>query len=411
MRQYERSHPWIRFSADFRAALPPFWLKLGEAKSKCEHLAGVPLSPEVASNLHTVFLAKGVHATTAIEGNTLTELQVREIIEKGKKLPASQKYLEKEVRNILDAANKILTAVESEGKKDINSADIKEYNRSVLNQLELDEHVVPGEVTKVQVGVLNYRGAPPEDCEYLLEKLCSWLNSNDFSPADDDGIIHYGILKSIVAHLYIGWIHPFGDGNGRTARLLEVRFLLEAGVPSAAAHLLSNHYNQTRTQYYRELDRASKNGGNIIPFVEYALAGFVDQLREQLLTVKHQQWTSAWINFVYDKFGDRKSESDRRRLKLVLALSESAELIPRSDLANLTPELAGHYSAKTGKTLTRDLSALRRLGLVERTEHGYRATKEQILAFLPRSKRGEREKQIEEAKKLRRRGKQLSFEF
>jgi Fic family protein len=43
-----------------------------------------------------------------------------------------------------------------------------------------------------------------------------------------------GVIKSIIAHLYLAWIHPFGDGNGRTARLLEVRFLMEAGVPSAA---------------------------------------------------------------------------------------------------------------------------------------------------------------------------------
>ena len=46
-----------------------------------------------------------------------------------------------------------------------------------------------------------------------------------------------GILKATLAHLYIAWIHPFGDGNGRTARLVEFMLLSRAGVPSPSAHL------------------------------------------------------------------------------------------------------------------------------------------------------------------------------
>src|SRR5258708_25331431 len=94
--------------------------------------------------------------------------------------------------------------------------------------------------------------------------------------------IIYGIIRAVIAHLYLAWIHPFGDGNGRTARLIEYRILLACGVPSPAVHLLSNHYNLTRTEYYRQLDRASGSKGEYIPFVEYAVQGFVDGLRQQL---------------------------------------------------------------------------------------------------------------------------------
>jgi hypothetical protein len=54
------------------------------------------------------------------------------------------------------------------------------------------------------------------------------------------------LIAAVVAHVYFEWIHPFGDGNGRTGRLIELKLLLEAGVPQPAAHLLSNHYNATR---------------------------------------------------------------------------------------------------------------------------------------------------------------------
>ena len=52
---------------------PSFWMALGEARSKCDHLSNVPVPPSYARELHEITMSKGVHATTAIEGNTLTE--------------------------------------------------------------------------------------------------------------------------------------------------------------------------------------------------------------------------------------------------------------------------------------------------------------------------------------------------
>jgi hypothetical protein len=64
---------------------------------------------------------------------------------------------------------------------------------------------------------------------------------------------------------------------------------MSASIPSPAAHLLSNHYNLTRQEYYRQLDRASQSGGEILPFLGYALEGFVDGLRSQLSLIRVQQ--------------------------------------------------------------------------------------------------------------------------
>ena len=99
-----------------------------------------------------------------------------------------------------------------------------------------------------------------------------------------------GILKATLAHLYIAWIHPYGDGNGRTARLVEFMLLARAGIPFPSAHLMSSHFNLTRNRYYRELDRSSRvsgrGGGNdrgdAFGFVEDAVQGFVDGLADQM---------------------------------------------------------------------------------------------------------------------------------
>lgn len=79
MRTFERTHPWISFRCDLGKAGVDLWLALGEAASKCEHIARVPLRPATAQALHRLYLAKGAAATTAIEGNTLSEENMKSL--------------------------------------------------------------------------------------------------------------------------------------------------------------------------------------------------------------------------------------------------------------------------------------------------------------------------------------------
>lgn len=383
LRKYETSHPWLTFKLEMHKALPRLWIALGEAQSKCHHIAGTPIQPQIAKNMHAIYLARGLLATTAIEGNTLTEKEVRDLIDKKLKLPPSRKYLGQEIDNVLDAFNQILEDIKMHRVVPLSTTLIRTFNELVLRKLKLDAEVIPGEIRKHSVGVGSYRGAPAEDCEYLVDRLCEWLNSSFSAPQGEEVI--YGLIKSIVAHVYLAWIHPFGDGNGRTARLLEVKFLLEAGVPSAAAHLLSNHYNFTRTEYYKQLDQTSKTNGDLLPFIQYAISGFVDQLREQIDTIRQQQLGVSWVNYVHEKFGSQKTPADTRQRDVVLAMSARENFIKPAEVRELSPSIAAQYATKTPKTVTRDLNRLRKLGLVESSKGGYRANVQLMVAFLPTS--------------------------
>ena len=73
MRTFERTHPWLKFNIDLRKGDYEFWMAFGEAQSKCEHIANVPLVPATAEKLHQIYLAKGALATTAIEADGVTE--------------------------------------------------------------------------------------------------------------------------------------------------------------------------------------------------------------------------------------------------------------------------------------------------------------------------------------------------
>ena len=360
-----------------------FWMLLGEARSKCEHLAGIPLRPDVAAKLYQIYLSKGIHATTSIEGNTLTEDEVRKRVEGRLPLPKSREYLGREVDNIAGACNEIVRTIFANPASPLTATEICRFNRQVLQGLSVDDGVVPGEFRTFSVGVGNYRGAPAEDCPYLLDRMCEWLNGEDFRSDDAEKTFVFAFLKAVLIHLYIAWIHPFGDGNGRTARLVEFQLLVQSGLlPLPAAHLLSNHYNKTRTRYYQELDRASRSGGDILPFLIYAAEGFVDGLREQLAFVKQQHLDITWENYVHDHFRGLDGAVDRRRKHLVLDMPDKV-WVPRNEVTQISPRVAQEFARKSEKTVSRDLEALVESGLLQRKDGSYQAARETILAFLP----------------------------
>ena len=202
----------------------------------------------------------------------------------------SQAYQRREIENILGAFNGIKDHLVSGGSPALTVEAIQEFDREVLAGLEQDD-VLPGAIPGMRPSVVvgPYRGAPREDCRHLVEQLCEWLNGPDFEPPADEWTVPYALVKAVCAHLYVAWIHPFDDGNGRTARLIELQILLAAGVPMPAGHLLSNHYNATRPEYYRQLQRASASGGDMVPFLHYAIRGFVDGIRTQVARVWEQQ--------------------------------------------------------------------------------------------------------------------------
>jgi cell filamentation protein, protein adenylyltransferase len=350
------------------------------------------LPPPVASDLSALFLAKGVHATTAIEGNTLTEEEALDAVRGQLELPVGQEYLVRELENIVHACATIEMRIrEGDGRFEVTPQLLRTLNAQVLDGLAVPDHVVPGGFRDGSVVVGGvYRGAPAQDCEILVELLCGWLNGPDFQVATDrvEAFLR-AFLRAALAHIYIAWIHPFGDGNGRTARLVEFGILTAAGVPSVTAHLLSNHYNATRSRYYQELDLASKSGGRLDQFLLYAVEGFVGQLQSQLQIVHAVNFEAAWINYVHAQFAGEDTRAPRRQREIVLALptgppDSDAAWVPRNRIPDLSPELAREFADKGSKTITRDINAMLKRGLIERGPKGIRARREIMLGFLPR---------------------------
>lgn len=165
-------YSWMTFGANL-AKLPwRSWIKLGECVAKCEQITSVPLAPNLRDELHLIYLAKGAHATTAIEGNTLTEEQVGALIQKKLELPPSKKYLEQEVNNIIEACNEIAVDISKSDLEDITIEQICRYNSKVLdNNIPCDEAAVPGKIRNHNVVVGSVYSAGCKGCYIAYEKI------------------------------------------------------------------------------------------------------------------------------------------------------------------------------------------------------------------------------------------------
>lgn len=280
----------------------------------------------------------------------------------------------------MEACNIIGAAMVADKNYQISAEDLQNFNEIVLFNLPLSEEVTPGKLRSHRVSVKQYSGAPPEDLSYLLNTLCQWLKTGFVAP--DKGMhFAFGILQAIIAHIYIAWIHPFGDGNGRTARLLELCIQLRAGIPSSAAHLLSNHYNDTRSEYYRRLNLSSRREGNgLYPFIEYALQGLVDGIDEQIKLIESHQLLARWLHFVYDRFQNQPdTPSANRRLQLALDISWAGlEGIP-----HVSEKIEETYANLSTRTFRRDIRHLEKMNLIVEDTSGYRPRFESLFEPLP----------------------------
>lgn len=195
---------------------------------------------------------KTIHSSLAIEGNELTEDQVRDIIN-GKNVIAPLREIQ-EVKNAIATYDLFPT---------LNPFDEKDLLRahSTMMQALVDN---PGKWRTSGVGVFGETGcvhlAPPANMvPTLMADLFDWLkNSED-----------HLLIRSCVFHYEFEFIHPFIDGNGRTGRLWQSLILSQ--LHPLFAHLPVENMVFSNQQAYYDTITASTAAGESTPFIEFML--------------------------------------------------------------------------------------------------------------------------------------------
>jgi len=382
-----REYPHLSFKKHWT-----FTEKLCTLSGQCEALVtairNTPIMPQHFDELLHLALLKGAQATTAIEGNTLTDDDIEKLIE-GQKLPPSKEYQEIEVKNILDAFNLIFRSILLDNLDDLITPKLLKHLHTLVGK-DLGEHfaAVPGQFRNSDVVVGRYRCPDYRDVPVLVDAFCNWLK-DEFGYQHGQQCFSDIIIQAIVAHIYIEWIHPFGDGNGRTGRLVEFYILVRGGAPNIASHILSNHYNLTRSEYYRQIEKAC-NQNDLTDFIEYALVGYRDGLKQTLEVIQKSQFLNSWHKLIYDKFDNVKMVKKdvfkrRRTLALELPIVGSFAL---SAIPELSIKLAKYYSNVSERTLMRDIEELLQLDLVVKDGQQYSMNTKLLNPFIASQRKG-----------------------
>jgi len=253
---------------------------ISEISAARELIINASLLPQWEVKLRKEAIVKMAHHSTSIEGNPLTLEQVKKLIS-GKKIGAWQKDRD-EVLNYI----KVLEYIDKLGEEKIK--DITEKNILRIHQINTKD-ILPekksGHYRKIPVAVVNRLGEvvfqPPSANKVpgLMKDFVSWLNSdsaNELYPVILSGISHYEFVR----------IHPFVDGNGRTARALSTLILYLKGFDTKRFFALDDYYNEERKRYYAALQTVDPKTLDITKWLEYFCEGVavsMNKVKETIL--------------------------------------------------------------------------------------------------------------------------------
>lgn len=383
------THDFISFPAKLLHISPRTWLLMGEVQATINTVKALPLLPFDHDILIRIYLAKALHGTTAIEGNPLSELDVLRVISGPVNLDTLKRDHLLQIQNMDEAFDVVAQDIIS-GDAQFSIESFNRYHRIILKGLA-DEASL-GKIRTYNVEVGTYLAPPPDDCELLLRQFCEWLNDDSVPCFGYSGYnLSWSVVKAVVAHVYFAWIHPYGDGNGRMARLIEQALLLRAGVPAAAAYVPSYFYSETRQQYYAELQKthgefiegAYPSTAELCGFIEYALAGFRKELEQLLSMSRNAQLQALYRDYIRGFFPETMTAVQQRRMRLAILLAENFPNTTLSLVDVMDLRDAGHLTdiTQSDNSLDRDLETLIRMGLLTREYGGYLANSEILASF------------------------------
>lgn len=367
--EYDSGHSGPAFQIDLKAAAPQFWLLLGEAQARCSQISGAPLRPGAAEEIGRIQTARFLLAGAAIAGNTITDDELLRHLD-GRLDPAPpQRPLPTALASLLAARTSILEAVARGEPAEVTPELLATLNRLALAGVAAGE---PGAARRddtpppTEAEGLRDAGPPARDLPAVLARLCAWLNAPRPGPP-----LVVAIMRAFLAHLHVAWIRPFADGNGRTARLVELHVLAHAGVPPPAVALPLVFHARDREEYFRQIARARRSPSGPVHFVQHSTLGFVEELRDLEAALAARQREATWRHHVEAAFGDRPGKAARRQKQLLLDLGAAGGPVATSRVRAAGPDTALAYLRLNEKTVRRDLSELAARGLVERVRGGW----------------------------------------
>jgi Fic family protein len=341
---------------------------ISEACAVYETVANLPILPGLASRLEEEVIRRSIFSTAAIEGNPLSEGQVADIHASATDEPLMGAP-EREIQNLKAAYAQTVKkrrqnpACGFEVGEDL----IREYNRLITEGIDYKLHTPGGyRGHTVEVGDLTHGGVyrPPKilkDVENLMSAFVEWINSREIKELGE-------VERAALAHYHLACIHPFGDGNGRTARLLEASMIAACGI-RYVPEMLSNYYYTHMDEYYTVFRESQKCGeADITPFMAFFARAFSASTRE----LRDKIHGYIRVMSLKTHYADLRRERrlTKRQYGLLALLLETDLKFTLKDL-QLDPKFGGLYGSASELTARRDLKKLTEMALLKKEDGRY----------------------------------------
>jgi Fic family protein len=202
-----------------------------------------PLAPAIVRKLKEQFSLELTYNSNAIEGNKLTLKETYLVIQDGLTVKGKSLKDHLEAKNHYEAVQFLYDLVEHEKRHTVSEHLIRSLHQLVIKEIEDNE---AGQYRKSNVLITGSSHRPPDAYEIptLMRDFIAWIKRNEKK-------LH-PVQLAAQAHQKLVNIHPFTDGNGRTARLFMNLILMQQGYPMVV--ILKND----RKKYYQVLDKGDR---------------------------------------------------------------------------------------------------------------------------------------------------------
>lgn len=314
-----------------------------------------PLIPSYEKKFQDDAMFRTVYHGTHVEGNELTVSQAQKVLE-GEQIIAR----ERDIQEIINYRNVVKFLDDTQKPLSYTTALLCKINELVTYRLVPAEN--SGKLRETQVvvkdeatGEITFRPPPAVEVLFLLDDFFAWLNSRE-------GRSVHPVLRAGITHYALVGIHPFIEGNGRTARALATLVLFAEGYDIKKLFSLEEYFDRDAATYYEVLQKISGQteeigARDLTPWLEYFTKGMaveLERIKEQVRRI------SADIQ-VKKRLGRQVALSDRQ-LRIMEYMTEHG-ILQMKEAKNLLPMVSED-------TVLRELQDLAKQGIIKRESFG-----------------------------------------
>lgn len=339
---------------------------IGVIEASREVILNSPLIPAWEVKFQKEAMERTIHHGTHIEGNRLSEEEVKDVLD-GREVLARERDIQEilNYRFVLKFIDQIASSI-GIGKPYILTLEtILEIHRLVTDKIidpsqsgKFRERQVV--IKSSQTGQISYTPPPAVEVTYLIEDLINWINSEEskeIHPVIKAGVIHYELAR----------IHPFVEGNGRSARAVATLTLFLDGYDIRKLFSLEEYFDSEPMDYYLTLQAVSNqlvmdtHERDLTPWLDYFTKGVAIELNK----VKERVRRISLDSHVKNKIGSQIELNERQML--IMEYLHRHKAMMNKDFRKIFPD----YS---DDTVLRELRFLKKKGLIKKDGGTKKAT-------------------------------------